>query len=290
MPVICKLGSIKFLTVKQFSILLIILAMNQFNLSAQQFACCHPSNQFAMFSDDAAFRASHLEPQPFQYSGKGEAVSFPAIDGKDAKGFLIKAEKPTNNYLFVFHEWWGLNDQIKQQAAVFQKDLGNINVLALDLYDGKVTANREEAAKLMSALDTKRAEAIILAATKYVGKNARIFTVGWCLGGGWSLQAALLSGKQAAGCVVYYGMPEKNVSKLKTLHADVLGIYASKDAWITQEFVKEFDKNMKAAEKRLDIVTFEADHAFANPSNPQFDKEATEKAYQYAVDFIKERL
>lgn len=273
---------------KKFFIL-IIMAMNQLNVTAQP-ACCHPSNEFAAFTNDAKFRAQHQEPKKFKYAGKGEMISFDAADGKKARGFLIKAEKPTGNYLFVFHEWWGLNDHIKQQAATFQNDLGNVNVFALDLYDGKTTANRDEAARLMNALDVKRAEAIITGAVKYVGASARIFTVGWCLGGGWSLQASLISGKQAAGCIIYYGMPEKNVEKLKTLSADVLGIYASQDAWITQDLVKEFDRNMRAAGKRLDIVSFDADHAFANPSNPQYDEEATRKAYQYSIEFLKQRL
>src|SRR6185503_9350603 len=113
--------------------------------------------------------AEHKEPGEFKYAGKGDMITFNAADGKEAKGFLIKAEKPTNNYLFIFHEWWGLNDYIKQQAATFQKDLGNINVFAPDLYEEKITTNQEEAAKLMSAMDTKRAEAIISGAIKYVG-------------------------------------------------------------------------------------------------------------------------
>jgi len=277
-------------SVKRFSIL-IITAMMQLPITAQQkMSCCLAPEQFALFSNDAAFRKAHPEPKKFKYAGKGEMVTFDAADGKPAKGFLIKAEKPTGNYLFVFHEWWGLNDHIKQQAATFQKDLGNINVFALDLYDGKITGKREEAAKLMSELSVPRAEAIIKGALKYVGADARIFTVGWCLGGGWSLQASLLSGKQAAGCIIYYGMPEKSVERLKNLHADVLGIFASKDGWITQELVKEFDRNMKAAGKRLDIVSFDADHAFANPSNPQYDEEATRKAYQYSIEFLKERF
>lgn len=258
--------------------------------SAQQKPGCHSTEAFATFAQEESFRTAHQEPHAYTYTGAGEMVSFPVADGKAAHAFLIKAEKPTNNYLFVFHEWWGLNDLVKKQAAQFQTDLANIHVLVIDLYDGKITDNREEAGKLMGALDTKRAEAIIRGALKYVGKDARIFTVGWCLGGGWSLQATLLGGEQSAGCIMYYGMPEKSVAKLKTLNADVLGIFASKDAWITQELVKEFDANMKAAGKKLDIVSFDADHAFANPSNPQFDKEATEKAYKYSVDFIKERL
>lgn len=258
--------------------------------NAQQQPTCHPVTEFSAFAKEESFRAAHEEPLPYEYAGEGEMVSFSVPDGKEGKAFLIKADKPTKNYLFVFHEWWGLNDLTKKQAADFQKDLGNVNVLAIDLYDGKVTTNRDEAGKLMQALDPKRAEAIIQGAVKYAGKDARIFTIGWCLGGGWALQASLIAGKQGTGTVMYYGAPEKSVPKLKTLNGDVLAIFASKDQWITQDMAKEFDANMKAAGKRIDIVSFDADHAFANPSNPVYDKDATEKAYKYSVDFLKQRL
>ncbi len=257
---------------------------------AQQKPSCHSTEEFAMMASDAEFRAEHSEPNDHYYSGPGETITFKTSDGKEAKAFLIKAAQPTNNFLFVFHEWWGLNDLVKEQAARFQKDLGNVNVVALDLYDGKVTNKRDEAGQLMQALKTERAEAIIQGAIKHAGENAKITTVGWCLGGGWSLQASLLSGTQAKGCIIYYGMPENNVERLKQLNADVLGIYASQDGWITQEMVKEFNENMQAAGKRFDVVTFDADHAFANPSNPNFDKEATEKAYKYSLEFLRERL
>jgi carboxymethylenebutenolidase len=56
-----------------------------------------------------------------------------------------------------------------------------------------------------------------------VGNKAKVFTIGWCFGGGWSLQTALLGGNQVVGCVMYYGMPEADVNKLKTLHCDVIG-------------------------------------------------------------------
>ncbi|GIV34277.1 MAG: carboxymethylenebutenolidase [Chitinophagales bacterium] len=251
---------------------------------------CHPAESFAMLSNDKAFREGHAEPEDFTYTGPGEWVTFPAADGNPAKGFLLKSEKPSQNYLLVFHEWWGLNDQIRAECATLAKDLQNVNILAVDLYDGKVTNQRSEAARLMQSVNRQRAEAIVKGVIQYVGPEAKIATIGWCFGGGWSLQASLLAGTRAAACVLYYGMPVTDTVKLKTLHADVLGIFASQDEWITQDIVKQFDAAMKAAGKRLDIVTFDAQHAFANPSNPQYDKEKTEKAYEYTLKFLKEHL
>jgi len=137
---------------------------------------------------------------------------------------------------------------------------------------------------------TERAIAIINGALSYVGNDAKVTTIGWCFGGGWALQAALLAGKQGAGCVMYYGMPEKDVDKLKALNSDVLGVFATKDQWINKEVVTAFEKDMRAANKKLTVVNYDADHAFANPSNPHYNKEYSEAAHKLALAFIKEHL
>jgi carboxymethylenebutenolidase len=89
---------------------------------------------------------------------------------------------------------------------------------------------------------------------------------------------------------MYYGMPEKDTNRLKNLNSDVLGIFAAKEEWISPKVVAEFEANMKKAGKQVTIKSFNAEHAFANPSNPQYDKEATAEAYQLSTDYLKARL
>ena len=217
-------------------------------------------------------------------------IKFKTPDGQEANGYLIEARKKTNNWVFVFQEWWGLNDNIKGMSEGLFKDLGNVNVLALDMYDGKLATDRETAGKYMGEFKADRGTNIVKGAVSYVGSKAKIGTVGWCFGGGWSLQASLIAGNQAAACVMYYGMPEDNVDRLKTLNTDVLNIFAAKDKWINQDVINKFEANMKVAGKNLTVKKYEADHGFANPSNPIFDKAATEDAYRNTVEFFKARL
>jgi carboxymethylenebutenolidase len=263
-------------------------------LNAQQkMNCCAPSatEAFSQFSSDKNFVRSHIEPLPFLFqSANGESITFKAADGSDAYGWEIKSKTPSQNFLIVVHEWLGLNDYIKQEAETLWKDLDNINVIAIDLYDKKIANTREEAAKYMQTVTTERAVAIIKGAISYAGPGAKIYSIGWCFGGGWSLQTSLLAGNQAAGCVMYYGMPEKDVEKLKNLHADVLGIFANKDQYINTKVVDEFAANMNKAEKKLILKRYDADHAFANPSNPVFDKSAKEDAYKQTISFLKARI
>lgn len=235
---------------------------------------------------------AHEAPLPFVLKDpKGEMISFKTPDGEMGDAYFVKSPKPTHHYLFVFQEYWGLNDYIKQMCDKLQHDLGgNINVLAPDLYDGKVTDNPDSAGKYMQEVTDARARAIIQGALNLVGNQAKVYTIGWCFGGGWSLQASLMAGKQAEGCVMYYGLPEKNIQTLKTLHCHVLGIFANEDKWITPKVVDEFAADMKKAGKTLILHRYNATHAFANPSNPHHNEADTKSAYAYTLQFLKSRL
>lgn len=264
-------------------------------IAQERKSCCclaeTSTGEFALLASDEAFRMSHEEPLPFTFhSDKGAWVIFKTPDGSEGRAFEVKADRETQNFVLMIHEWWGLNDYIKQEAEKLQEALGNVNVLALDLYDKKVAGTREEAGKYMGEVKEERARGIIQGALSYAGPNARIATVGWCFGGGWSLQASLMGGNQTVACVMYYGMPETNVEKLKTLKAPVLGIFAKKDTWITPAVVAEFEKTMKAAQKKLTVRWYDGDHAFANPSNPQYDKTATEDAWKHVYEFFRGAL
>lgn len=254
---------------------------------------CHtPSTEkFALFASNKEFNMAHADPLPYVHQSEvGKMITFKAPDGTDARGYVLMAKKKTNNWIFVFQEWWGLNDYIKREAEQLYNSLGNVNVLALDMYDGKVTDKREEAGQYMGAFKQDRGTAIVQGALAYVGKDAKIGTVGWCFGGGQSIQAALTAGKQAVACVMYYGMPEENVDRLKTLNCDVLNIWPTQDQWINKAVMDKFETNMKAAGKNLTVKSYDADHAFANPSNPKFNPEFTADANKNTIEFFKARL
>ena len=279
----------------------IILSLTFTSLSYFGFSqsCCQTSSKADCKKDDMQLMAStkefqkaHAEPLPYTHVSMagGKMIQFKTADGSMANAFMIEAAKKSNKYLFVYQEWWGLNDYIKKQSEVFYNDLKDVNVLAIDMYDGKVATTREDAGKYMSGADPKRLQTIIEGAVSYVGKDAKIASVGWCFGGGLSLKSAMLEGKQAVGCVMYYGMPEKDVTKLKTLNCDVLGLFAAKEQWISPAVVAQFEKDMATAGKSIKVKSYDADHAFANPSNPIYDKAAAEDDYGLAINYLKSKF
>lgn len=259
----------------------------------KQITMCYPlppADGMAAFATDPAFVALHPAPLPLQYDPQGEKVTFSTPDGTDASGYLVKAKKKSDKWLFVYQEWWGLNDYIRRQSDIFYNDLnGEVNVLALDMYDGKVTDVPQEAGKLVQAAQESRLESIVKGGISYAGPKAKIANVGWCFGGGWSLKSGLLGGKQTIGTVMYYGMPVRDVEQLKSLNGDVLGLFATEER-ISKAVIEEFATNMKTAGKTLDYKIYDAVHGFANPSNPRFDQAASEDAYAKAIGYLKARF
>lgn len=274
-----------------------LLLLNAGLLMAQDnITLCHTSatEKFALFASNKEFRMAHPQLRAYTHVSDvgGEMITYTCPDGTEANAYLIKAANKTNNWIFVIQEWWGLNDNIKRQSDDLYNDLGNVNVLALDLYDGKVAKDADTAGKYMGEFKQDRGDLIIKGAVAYVGSAAKIGTVGWCFGGGQSLLTSLAAGKQAAACVMYYGAPVEDVAVLKTLNCDVLNIWPTRDSWINKAMMDKFEANMKAAGKKLTIKPYDADHAFANPSNAMgtYNEAAAKDAWKNTIAFFKSKL
>jgi carboxymethylenebutenolidase len=276
---------------KSFTIVLVLLVT--ISLHAQTHSCCHvdPAVSMAMLAADPDFAALHAEPLPFPNPSQlqGVTVSYPTLDGQNGSGYLVKGAADTTKILFVFHEWWGLNEYIKDEAARLANDLG-VTTFALDLYDGKVAATREQAQQYVQALTPERAMAIINGAFAHFGSMKKYATIGWCMGGMWSLKAAIAgTNYPVIGCVMYYGMPETNPAALAPLHAPVLGIFAKRDQSITPEIVKQAKAAFKKAGKKITVHSYDAVHAFANPSNPDHNAKSAADAYKKTIIFLKKQ-
>ena len=218
----------------------------------------------------------------------GAPVEF-AASGGSARAFQVLASSPEAPWLFVFHEFLGLTDYIRREACVWQEEL-DVNVLALDLFDGVVGSTREEGLALVTSASPERLNAIIDGALDYIGRRTAVSMLGWCFGGAWALRAAIRAGDQCRSTLMYYGMPVFNVDELRELHGPVIEIFGSEDAHINQDVQHRFEAAMREAGRELKTYTFPAGHAFANPSNPQHDIDSTEKARQISLDFLQRTL
>lgn len=224
---------------------------------------------------------------PSQEALIGSMIKYKTADGMEANAYFIPSKKKSKKWLIVIQEWWGLNENIKHEADKYSKDLQDMNVLAVDMFDGKVAATPDSASKLMRAANMDRMTSIIRGALTLAGDKASIYTVGWCFGGMWSLQTAILAGNQAKGTVMFYGRPESNMEKLQSIKCDVIGFFGNLDRSPSPAIVTEFENNMKTAGKNLVTHKYEAGHGFANPSNPSFKADAAADSYSKAIAFLK---
>src|SRR4051794_28711894 len=144
--------------------------------------------------------------------------------------------------IIVIHEWWGLNDWVKEQASKLA-DQGYVT-LAVDLYRGKVATNSDEAHELMRGVPEDRATRDLLAASNYLRslKNVnaeKVGAIGWCMGGGYALDLAVNDPKLAAA-VINYGHLATEPETLKKINAPILGLFGGKDRGIPVESVQTF--------------------------------------------------
>ncbi|MGH9326087.1 MAG: dienelactone hydrolase family protein [Terriglobia bacterium] len=203
-------------------------------------------------------------------TSKTQMVAFPSED-EETSGFLVLPAKAYRHWAIIaVHEWWGLNDWLKEQARNLAAN-GYI-VLAVDLYRGKVTSNRFQARKLKRSLPEDRAIRDIKAAFNYLVARPdvdpkRIGSIGWSMGGQFALQLAVHEPRLAA-CVVNYGALPTNPADIQKIHAQVLGSFGALDREISPTKVRTFENVMKTLNKSVDIKIYAgAGHAFANPNN-----------------------
>ncbi len=200
--------------------------------------------------------------------------------------------KPPLPGLIVIHEWWGLNEHIKHYADRFAAE--GYAALAVDLFGGQVATTPDEAMNLMKAVDGAVALSTVRAAYAALGSDPRVKatrrgSIGWCFGGKWSLQLALAEpGLNAA--VVYYGHVPTDPATLAPLKAPLLAIFGERDRSIPMDTVKKFEAALKQNGADARVLTYDAEHAFANPSGARYDQKAAEAAWSETKAFLAQKL
>ena len=222
---------------------------------------------------------------------RGKPVELTLPGGKSSTAYVARPKGAPHGGLLMLHEWWGLDDAVKADADRYAGQ--GYLVLAVDLFGGTVTTDADEAQKLMSTLDEKAATEIEVAGIDWLARavpGKKIATLGWCMGGGQSLNASLASGGKVGATVMYYGLPVTDVNLLRKLQGPVLGIWARRDGWITPEKVAAFDIALKDAGIRHEFRSYDADHAFANPTGGRFNPAAAKDANEATRRFLKSEL
>ena len=228
------------------------------------------------------------------FAAGGKSVSYKSGEETVQAMLYTPAGKGPFPAIVVIHEWWGLNDWVKEQASKLA-DQGYV-ALAIDLYRGKVATTPDLAHELMRGVAEDRAARDLHAAVEFLKsqKNVnkdRIGSIGWCIGGGYSFNLALQEPTLTAD-VVNYGHLATDPEQLKKINASILGIFGGQDRGIPVDDVKKFEQTMKQLGKRVEIVIYpDAGHAFENPNNKQgYRANDAADAWKRTVDFLANTL
>lgn len=210
----------------------------------------------------------------------------------ESNGFLAKPiEDGQYPGVIMIHEWWGLNDNVKQMAEKLASH-GYV-VFAVDLYDGEVGTTADEARQLIGSFDQSKGTENMNNAVSYLEENyspSSMGSIGWCFGGAQSLNLAL-NNEEMDATVIYYGQLVTDTEELSKIGWPILGIFAELDSGIPPEKVNEFMFSLDQAGVENDITIYPGvNHAFANPSGDRYAPEESKDAWQKTLAFFEENL
>lgn len=211
---------------------------------------------------------------------------------ENSKGYLAKpsidGEYPG---VIMIHEFWGLNDNIKQMAEKLASH-GYV-VFAVDLYDGQVGTTADEARQLRSSFEQSQWTENMNNAMSYIEEKyspSSIGSIGWCFGGGQSLNLAL-NNENMDATVIYYGQLVTDTEELSKINWPVLGIFAELDNGIPPETVNAFETALDEVGIENDITIYPGvNHAFANPSGDRYAPDESKDAWQKTLRFFEDNL
>lgn len=279
------------------TVLLIICSHSLMPMMSQATIAQETANQLWLSHQKDSPIPSPLLAQNPTASVTEESVTYGSLNNKDLVGYLARPSENQESLpaLIVIHEWWGLNDNIK--AMTRQLAAEGYTALAVDLYRGQGAETPEKARELVTQASSnpKQLEDNLKAAYQYLQqeqKAPKIASIGWCFGGTWSLNTALLFPDQLDATVIYYGGEiTTDPDQLKQLQMPILGIFGELDQNPPVETVKRFEQVLNSLNKSAEIYIYEkAEHAFANPSGTRYNAEAAKDAWTKTTAFLEKHL
>lgn len=227
---------------------------------------------------------------------EGREVDYGSVGGGVLRGYLARPQGTSGPLpgILAVHEWWGLNDNVRAVARRLAGE-GYV-VLAVDLYAGQVATDSAGAQKLLQQVLEHYDAGVenVKAAYAYLDQHEhapKVGTIGWCFGGGWSLQAALALPDKVDATVLYYGRVVPDATKLAPLEMPILGLFGGADSSIPESDVRAFEAALKTAGKTATIKVYPgAGHAFANSSGTSYDAAAAADAWKRTLEFFAQYL
>jgi len=220
-------------------------------------------------------------------------ITYTDTEGNTLYGYLGQPDGPgPYPAVLLIHEWWGLNEGITVLADALAQE-GYV-VFAPDAYRNEVASVFPRALYLRLNTPEKQVHQDVDSALAYLlglenVDTSRVASMGFCFGGGHSLQLGLRQSENLALTVIYYGavVTEPDLLRLLTDGQPVLGIFAEEDNTIFPAEVLEFEAALNSLNIPNEITIYpDVGHAFLTEEN--YDEPgAAASAWQQTLTFLE---
>lgn len=218
-----------------------------------------------------------------------ETLSFETANGLTS-AYVAMPDTGGDKAVIVIHEWWGLNEHIKDIAGRYADE--GFTAIAPDLYRGTIASDSKEASRLMNALEVDDGLVTIanaIDAARLAFDISHFGITGYCMGGTFALRSACEIEGLSAAAAFYGDIPGDDV--LQKLRTPTLFISGTRDAWITPQKVATLEDAAERFELPVHSVKYDADHAFFNDTRPDvYDPTAAADAWALVTGFFNDRL
>lgn len=238
------------------------------------------------------------------------------IDIDEVRVWRAEPEGEVKGGLIVIHEIWGLVGHTRDVADRFAAE--GYLVYAPDLLSeaGTTPEVGEELQAIIGAMDdeardreqprlraafapnsspefgaraTAKLVKVLDALAAEDGVDGRIGAVGFCFGGSYAFQLAVVDSR-IKSAVPFYGSPP-NAEQMDSIECPVFALYGEEDERLV-EGLPQLKADMETAGVDFRTVVYEhAGHAFFNDQNErQGEPEAAAAAWPVVLDFLSETL
>ncbi|XP_070209240.1 protein usf-like isoform X2 [Littorina saxatilis] len=200
----------------------------------------------------------------------------------------------TKRGVVVLQEWWGLNQQIQDEAKQIAEE-GTFVTIVPDLYRGKLATDNEAAGHLMGNLDWPGAVKDIEGCVRYLKEKGckKVGVTGFCMGGALSLASAALV-KEVDAAAPFYGIPGADLADVSKIKVPVQCHFGDSDevaGFSDPPSQKALQEKLKAGKVNFEFFSYPGcKHAFTNSTSANFNKDAFTLALKRVVEFFQKNL
>jgi carboxymethylenebutenolidase len=191
--------------------------------------------------------------------------------------------------LILLHAWWGLNADVLARAQKLRGE--GYEVVTPDLFSGRVAKTIEDAKALTAGEQDNEAritEMVDAAVSDLAKKVDQIAIVAWSFGVWYAWKMGIARADKVKGLVLFYGIGPNEPHAPET---PVLAHYAEHDEFEDLSFARQVEQEMNAAGGDVRVELYPGtSHWFDEPSRPEYDRAASDLAWERTRDFFQRHL